>query len=125
MDLVELGARSIDLVDQEFLELGCLAEKTGVELFFWIWSCVELSQTHSNYDGGAHPIYLSIYVQNRRQQHMMRVQRPFPGHQRRGDHQTKPLWCVATVSRMGGLATPTTTPDYHHHSSPENQKIIK
>jgi hypothetical protein len=34
MDLVELGARSIDLVDQEFLEMGCLAEKTGVELFF-------------------------------------------------------------------------------------------
>jgi hypothetical protein len=27
MDLVELGARSIDLVDLEFLELGCLAGK--------------------------------------------------------------------------------------------------
>jgi hypothetical protein len=27
MDLVELGARSMDLVDLEFLELGCLAEK--------------------------------------------------------------------------------------------------
>jgi hypothetical protein len=34
MDLVELGARSMDLVDLEFLELGCLAEKNGVELFF-------------------------------------------------------------------------------------------
>jgi hypothetical protein len=45
MDLVELGAKSIDLVDLEFLELGCLAEKNGVELFLWIWSCVELSQT--------------------------------------------------------------------------------
>jgi hypothetical protein len=27
MDLVELGARSMDLVDMEFLELGCLAGK--------------------------------------------------------------------------------------------------
>jgi hypothetical protein len=45
MDLVELGARSIDLVDLEFLELGCLAGKNGVELFFLIRSCVELSQT--------------------------------------------------------------------------------
>jgi hypothetical protein len=45
MDLVELGARSMDLVDLEFLELGCLAGKNGVELFLWIWSCVELSQT--------------------------------------------------------------------------------
>jgi hypothetical protein len=27
MDLVELRARSIDLVDLEFLELGCLAGK--------------------------------------------------------------------------------------------------
>jgi hypothetical protein len=27
MDLVELGARSMDLVDLEFLELGCLPEK--------------------------------------------------------------------------------------------------
>jgi hypothetical protein len=34
MDLVELGARSMNLVDLEFLELGCLAEKIGVELFF-------------------------------------------------------------------------------------------
>jgi hypothetical protein len=34
MDLVELGARSMDLVDLEFLELGCLARKNGVELFF-------------------------------------------------------------------------------------------
>jgi hypothetical protein len=40
-----LGARSMDLVDLEFLELGCLAGKNGVELFLWIWSCVELSQT--------------------------------------------------------------------------------
>jgi hypothetical protein len=45
MDLVELGARSMDLVDLEFLELRCLAGKNGVELFLWIWSCVELSQT--------------------------------------------------------------------------------
>jgi hypothetical protein len=34
MDLVELGARSMDSVDLEFLELGCLAEKNGVELFY-------------------------------------------------------------------------------------------
>jgi hypothetical protein len=35
MDLVELGARSMDLVDLEFLELGCLTgKKNGVELFF-------------------------------------------------------------------------------------------
>jgi hypothetical protein len=27
MDLVELGARSMNLVDLEFLELGCLAGK--------------------------------------------------------------------------------------------------
>jgi hypothetical protein len=27
MELVELGARSMDLVDLEFLELGCLAGK--------------------------------------------------------------------------------------------------
>jgi hypothetical protein len=46
MDLVELGARSMDLVNLEFLELGRLAGKNGVELFLWIWSCVELSQTH-------------------------------------------------------------------------------
>jgi hypothetical protein len=45
MDLVELGARSMDLVDLEFLELGCLAGKNEVELFLWIWNCVELSQT--------------------------------------------------------------------------------
>jgi hypothetical protein len=45
MDLVELEARFMDLVDLEFLELGCLAEKNGGELFF-IWSCVELSGTH-------------------------------------------------------------------------------
>jgi hypothetical protein len=44
-----LGAKSIDLVDLEFLELGCLAEKNGVELFLWIWSCVELSQTHPKF----------------------------------------------------------------------------
>jgi hypothetical protein len=49
MDLVELGARSMDLVDLEFLELGCLAGKDGVELFLWIWSCVELSQTRPKY----------------------------------------------------------------------------
>jgi hypothetical protein len=45
MDLVELGARSTDLVDLEFLELWCLAGKNGAELFLWIWSCVKLSQT--------------------------------------------------------------------------------
>jgi hypothetical protein len=45
MDLVELGARSMDFVDLEFLELGCLAGKNGMELFLWIWSCMELSQT--------------------------------------------------------------------------------
>jgi hypothetical protein len=45
MDLVELGARSMDLVDLEFLELGCLAEKKWSGTVFWIWSCVELSQT--------------------------------------------------------------------------------
>jgi hypothetical protein len=45
MDLVELGARSMDLMDLEFLELGVWQKKNGVELFLWIWSCVELSQT--------------------------------------------------------------------------------
>jgi hypothetical protein len=45
MDLVELGARSMDLVDLEFLELGCLAGKKWSGAVFWIWSCVELSQT--------------------------------------------------------------------------------
>jgi hypothetical protein len=35
----------MDLVDLEFLELWCLAGKNGAELFLWIWSCVELSQT--------------------------------------------------------------------------------
>jgi hypothetical protein len=34
MDLVELEARSMDLVDLEFLELGCLPKKIEVELFF-------------------------------------------------------------------------------------------
>jgi hypothetical protein len=34
MDLVELRARSMDLVDLEFLELGCLAGKNRVELFY-------------------------------------------------------------------------------------------
>jgi hypothetical protein len=33
MDLVELGARSMDLVHQEFLELGCLVGKKME------WSC--------------------------------------------------------------------------------------
>jgi hypothetical protein len=28
MELVELGARSMDLMDLEFLELGCLARKS-------------------------------------------------------------------------------------------------
>jgi hypothetical protein len=45
MDLVELGARSMDLVDLEFWSCGVWQEKNGGELFFWIWSCVELSQT--------------------------------------------------------------------------------
>jgi hypothetical protein len=34
IDLVEFGARSMDLVDLEFSELRCLAGKIGVELFF-------------------------------------------------------------------------------------------
>jgi hypothetical protein len=34
MDLVELGARSMDLVDLEFLELGCLAGKKWSEAVF-------------------------------------------------------------------------------------------
>jgi hypothetical protein len=34
MDLVELGARSMDLVDLEFWELGCLAGKNGMKLFY-------------------------------------------------------------------------------------------
>jgi hypothetical protein len=35
MDLVELGARSIFLVDLEFSELRCFGKKKiGVELFF-------------------------------------------------------------------------------------------
>jgi hypothetical protein len=30
---------------------GCVwQEKVGVELFFWIWSCLELSQTQLNID---------------------------------------------------------------------------
>jgi hypothetical protein len=45
MDLVELGARSMDLLDLEFLELGCLAGKKWSGVVFWIWSCVELFQT--------------------------------------------------------------------------------
>jgi hypothetical protein len=45
MDLVELGARSMDLMDLKFLELGCLAGKKWSGAVFWIWSCVELSQT--------------------------------------------------------------------------------
>jgi hypothetical protein len=51
MDLVELGARSMDLVDLEFLELWCLAN--GAELFLWIWSCVELSQTRPKFSAGS------------------------------------------------------------------------
>jgi hypothetical protein len=50
MDLVELGARSMDLVDLEFLELGCLAGKKWSGAVFWIWSCVELSQTRPRPD---------------------------------------------------------------------------
>jgi hypothetical protein len=34
MDLMELGARSMDLVALEFLELGCLAGKNRVEQFY-------------------------------------------------------------------------------------------
>jgi hypothetical protein len=34
MDLVELGARSMDLVDLEFLELGCLAGKNWSRAVF-------------------------------------------------------------------------------------------
>jgi hypothetical protein len=34
MKLVELGARSMDFVDLEFLELGCLTGKNRVEPFF-------------------------------------------------------------------------------------------
>jgi hypothetical protein len=34
MDLVELGARSMDLVDLEFLELECLTEKKWSGAFF-------------------------------------------------------------------------------------------
>jgi hypothetical protein len=36
MDLVELGARSMDLVDLEFLELGCLTGKKWSGAVFWI-----------------------------------------------------------------------------------------
>jgi hypothetical protein len=34
MNLVEFGARSMDLVDLEFSELGCLAEKNWSEAIF-------------------------------------------------------------------------------------------
>jgi hypothetical protein len=33
MDFVELGARTINLVDLVFLEVGCLVEKIGAEIF--------------------------------------------------------------------------------------------
>jgi hypothetical protein len=36
MDLVELGARSIDLVDLEFLKLGCLAGKKWSGAVFYL-----------------------------------------------------------------------------------------
>jgi hypothetical protein len=45
MDLVELGAGSMDLVDLEFLELWCLGGKKWSGAVFLIWSCVELCQT--------------------------------------------------------------------------------
>jgi hypothetical protein len=48
MNLVEFGARSMDLVDLEFSELGCLAEKNWSEAIFLIWSCLEPSQTRLN-----------------------------------------------------------------------------
>jgi hypothetical protein len=35
----------MDLVDLEFLELGCLARKSWSGAVFWIWSCVKLYQT--------------------------------------------------------------------------------
>jgi hypothetical protein len=35
MDLVELGARSVDLVDMEFLKLGCLAGKNWSRAVFF------------------------------------------------------------------------------------------
>jgi hypothetical protein len=45
MKLVELGARSMNFVDLEFLELGCLAGKKWSGAVFLIWSYLELSQT--------------------------------------------------------------------------------
>jgi hypothetical protein len=48
MDLVELGARSMDLVDLEFLELGYLAGKKWSGAILLIWSCLEPSQTRLN-----------------------------------------------------------------------------
>jgi hypothetical protein len=35
MNLMEFGARSMDLVDLEFSELGCLAEKNWSEAIFF------------------------------------------------------------------------------------------
>jgi hypothetical protein len=49
MKLVELGARSMDFVDLEFLELGCLAGKNGVELFFFESGAVWSSPKHPLY----------------------------------------------------------------------------
>jgi hypothetical protein len=50
MDLLELGARSMDLVDLEFLELGCLAGKKWSGAVFVDLELLELSQTHPNSD---------------------------------------------------------------------------
>jgi hypothetical protein len=45
MDLVELGARSMDLVDLEFSELGCLAGKNWSGAIFLNLELLEPSQT--------------------------------------------------------------------------------
>jgi hypothetical protein len=46
MDLVKLGARSMDLVDLEFLELGCLAgKKWSGDVFVDLELCGALPNT--------------------------------------------------------------------------------
>jgi hypothetical protein len=46
MDLVELRLDSCFFGSGVFGVRSVWLEKTGVELFFWIWSCLEPCQTH-------------------------------------------------------------------------------
>jgi hypothetical protein len=53
MKTMELGVCSTFFLEQihgEAAGVGCVwRRKFGVELFYWIWSCVELSQTRPKY----------------------------------------------------------------------------